>query len=147
MEAREMGATEVCVQAGLPPGIDGWFYVEMVKALHAAAPEMHLHGCSPEDVLYGAGLAGVPVEEYLAALKDAGLGSLPLQTILVAVVVASPVRAATFSVLGASILDWTPAVSIAVAVGLALVVLLPLAHPRVREAIRGVASEAVAPPG
>ncbi len=76
-EARELGATEVCMQAGLAPGLDGQYYVELVRAVHEALPDLHIHGCSPEEVLYGAGLAGVPVEDYLRALKDAGLGSLP----------------------------------------------------------------------
>ena len=77
LEAREMGATEVCLQAGLAPGLDAWFYVDLVRAVHQAAPELHIHGCSPEEVRYGATLAGVSVAEYLAALKEAGLGSLP----------------------------------------------------------------------
>ncbi len=76
-EAWERGATEVCVQAGLAPGIDGWHYVKMCRAITQELPGMHVHGFSPEEVLYGAKLAGVSVEEYLIALKEAGLGSLP----------------------------------------------------------------------
>lgn len=76
-EAWELGATEVCVQAGLAPGLDGWHYVTMLKALKDALPEMHVHGFSPEEVLYGSERAGVTVEDYLRALKDAGIGSLP----------------------------------------------------------------------
>jgi len=76
-EARDLGATEVCVQAGLAPELDGWFYVNLVRAVKEALPELHIHGCSPEEVLYGSQLAGVSVEDYLRALMDAGLGSLP----------------------------------------------------------------------
>jgi FO synthase subunit 2 len=76
-EAAELGATEVCVQAGLASGLDGWWYVEMVRGIKAAFPRLHIHGCSPEEVRYGAELAGVSVADYLRALKDAGLGSLP----------------------------------------------------------------------
>ena len=76
-EAHELGATEVCVQAGLAPGLDGWWYVDMVRQLHQALPDLHIHACSPEEVIYGSELAGVPVAEYLTALKEAGLGSLP----------------------------------------------------------------------
>ncbi len=76
-EAYELGATEVCVQAGLAPGIDGWQYVNLCRALKAALPDLHIHGFSPEEVLYGSTLAGVTVRDYLAALKDAGVGSLP----------------------------------------------------------------------
>jgi len=77
LEAREYGATEVCVQAGLAPGMDGRLYVELVRALKRAAPEMHVHAFSPEEIKYGAGLAKVPIRAYLEELKDAGLGSLP----------------------------------------------------------------------
>src|SRR5215467_8445243 len=76
-EARELGATEVCVQAGLAPGMDGWHYVNLCRAMNAALPDLHIHGFSPEEVLYGATLTGVSVREYLIALKEAGVGSLP----------------------------------------------------------------------
>lgn len=76
-EARELGATEVCVQAGLAPGIDGWYYVKLCKAIKEALPELHIHGFSPEEVLNGSTLTGVTVRDYLSALKDAGVGSLP----------------------------------------------------------------------
>ena len=76
-EARELGASEVCVQAGLAPGMDGWHYVKLCRTLKEALPDVHIHGFSPEEVLYGATLAGVSIREYLAALKDAGVGSLP----------------------------------------------------------------------
>jgi 7,8-didemethyl-8-hydroxy-5-deazariboflavin synthase CofH subunit len=76
-EAYELGASEVCVQAGLAPGMDGWQYVNLCRALKEALPDLHIHGFSPEEVLYGATLAGVTIREYLAALKAAGVGSLP----------------------------------------------------------------------
>jgi FO synthase subunit 2 len=76
-EAWELGASEVCVQAGLAPGLDGWHYVKLLKAIKSALPEIHVHGFSPEEVLYGAERADVTVEHYLRALKDAGIGSLP----------------------------------------------------------------------
>ncbi|HTM09678.1 MAG TPA: 5-amino-6-(D-ribitylamino)uracil--L-tyrosine 4-hydroxyphenyl transferase CofH [Verrucomicrobiae bacterium] len=76
-EAWEVGATEVCVQAGLAPGMDAWHYVKLCRALKDALPDLHIHGFSPEEVLYGATLGGVGVRDYLAALKDAGVGSLP----------------------------------------------------------------------
>jgi 7,8-didemethyl-8-hydroxy-5-deazariboflavin synthase CofH subunit len=76
-EAEELGATEVCVQAGLAPGIDGWHYVNLCRALKKAVPDLHIHGFSPEEVLYGSTLTGVSVRDYLTALKEAGVGSLP----------------------------------------------------------------------
>jgi 7,8-didemethyl-8-hydroxy-5-deazariboflavin synthase CofH subunit len=76
-EAWELGATEVCIQAGLPPKLDGRFYIDLTRALKAALPKLHLHAFSPEEVLYGSVRSGLPIKEYLAELKDAGLGTLP----------------------------------------------------------------------
>jgi FO synthase subunit 2 len=76
-EAVAMGATEVCIQAGLPPNADGRIYIDLCRAVKRALPEVHVHAFSPEEVKYGAGLLGVPFAAYLAELKDAGLGSLP----------------------------------------------------------------------
>jgi FO synthase subunit 2 len=76
-EAHDLGATEVCVQAGLAPGMNGWHYVDLCRALKQAVPALHIHGFSPEEVLYGSALTGVSVRDYLTALKDSGVGSLP----------------------------------------------------------------------
>src|SRR5205823_8510604 len=76
-EAHDLGATEVCVQAGLAPGMDGWHYVKLCRALKDSLPDLHIHGFSPEEVLYGSTLTGVTVRDYLSALKEAGVGSLP----------------------------------------------------------------------
>ena len=76
-EARDLGATEVCIQAGLAPGMDGWHYVKLCQALKESLPELHIHGFSPEEVLHGSNLTGVTIRDYLSALKDAGVGSLP----------------------------------------------------------------------
>jgi FO synthase subunit 2 len=76
-EAVEMGATEVCMQAGLPPDMDGGFYVELAAAVKKQFPGVHIHAFSPEEVLYGAVRSGASIRDYLSALKTAGLGSLP----------------------------------------------------------------------
>src|SRR5687768_18043187 len=52
-EAADMGATEVCIQAGLPPKLDGRFYIDLTRAIKAELPDIHLHTFSPEEVLYG----------------------------------------------------------------------------------------------
>lgn len=76
-QARDMGATEVCLQAGLSPNLNGDSYIELCRLVKEAAPEIHIHAFSPEEVKFGASLKRVPFSEYLAELKDAGLGSLP----------------------------------------------------------------------
>jgi FO synthase subunit 2 len=76
-EARDLGASEVCIQAGLPPKLDGWYYVDLVRTLKREVPELHLHAFSPEEILYGATRAGVSIRHYLEALRDAGHDTLP----------------------------------------------------------------------
>jgi 7,8-didemethyl-8-hydroxy-5-deazariboflavin synthase CofH subunit len=76
-EARDLGATEVCIQAGLPPRMDGSFYIDLCAAIKRAIPEIHVHAFSPEEILYGATLSNRSIEDYLMALKDVGLGSMP----------------------------------------------------------------------
>src|SRR5512145_1493617 len=76
-EASELGATEVCIQAGLPPKLDGRYYIDLTRAITTALPALHIHAFSPEEVLYGSVRSGLPIREYLAELKAAGLGTLP----------------------------------------------------------------------
>ena len=76
-EAWELGATEVCIQAGLPPKMEGDYYIELTRAIKRELPEIHVHGFSPEEVLYGAIRSRCSIEEYLKGLKEAGVGSLP----------------------------------------------------------------------
>ena len=76
-EARDLGATEVCIQAGLPPRVDGSFYINLCAAIKKEFPEIHVHAFSPEEILYGATLSDRSIEDYLMALKDVGLGSMP----------------------------------------------------------------------
>jgi 7,8-didemethyl-8-hydroxy-5-deazariboflavin synthase CofH subunit len=76
-EAVDLGATEVCIQAGLPPKLDGGFYIDLTRALASALPGLHLHAFSPEEVLYGSVRSGLPIKQYLVELRAAGLGTLP----------------------------------------------------------------------
>lgn len=76
-EAVDLGATEVCMQAGLPPKMDGRFYIDLTQAVKKVLPDLHIHAFSPEEVQYGAIRAGVPVVQYLRELKTVGLGTLP----------------------------------------------------------------------
>ncbi|GIS82507.1 MAG: 7,8-didemethyl-8-hydroxy-5-deazariboflavin synthase subunit CofH [Dehalococcoidia bacterium] len=76
-EAWNYGATEVCVQAGLPPQMEGDLYIKLTEAIKSELPDMHIHGFSPEEVLYGSIRSKTSIKEYLTGLKDAGVGSLP----------------------------------------------------------------------
>jgi FO synthase subunit 2 len=77
LEAQSLGATEVCIQAGLVPETGARFYVDLVSAIKAAAPAMHVHALSPEEVKHAATRSGWPLRRVLEELKEAGLGSLP----------------------------------------------------------------------
>ena len=77
LEARERGATEVCIQGGLPHGLPRFYYRDILRAVKAAVPDMHTHAFSPMEIVYGVELTGMPLREYLLMLKDAGLDTLP----------------------------------------------------------------------
>jgi len=76
-EAHALGATEVCIQAGLPPDMDASLYEDICRAIKREVPDIHIHGFSPEEVLYGASRSKASVREYLLRLKDAGVNTLP----------------------------------------------------------------------
>jgi 7,8-didemethyl-8-hydroxy-5-deazariboflavin synthase CofH subunit len=76
-EAWDYGATEVCVQAGLPPKMEGDLYIRLCEAIKKELPDMHIHGFSPEEVLYGSIRSDCTIKAYLTELKAAGVGSLP----------------------------------------------------------------------
>ncbi|MGH9676130.1 MAG: radical SAM protein, partial [Candidatus Acidiferrum sp.] len=76
-EAWELGASEVCIQGGLPRDLDGFFYRDILRAIKKALPQMHVHAFSPMEIAYGVEKTGMPLRDYLQMLKDEGLGSIP----------------------------------------------------------------------
>ena len=76
-EAYQLGATEVCIQAGLPPDMEGDLYENICRAIKKEIPDIHIHGFSPEEVLYGATRSKTTIEDYLMRLKEAGVNTLP----------------------------------------------------------------------
>jgi FO synthase len=76
-EAWQRGATEVCMQGGIHPDFTGETYLRICRAAKQAQPQIHVHAFSPLEVSHGAQTLGIPVGEFLAELKRAGLGSLP----------------------------------------------------------------------
>lgn len=77
VEARQRGATEVCLQGGIHPSFTGRTYLDIVAAIKTAVPDIHIHAFSPLEVTHGASTLGVTLEVYLRRLKLAGLASLP----------------------------------------------------------------------
>lgn len=77
VEAVGLGATEVCIQGGLPKDLDGYYYVNLLRAIKARLPELHVHAYSPMEITYGVEKTRLPLREYLLMLKEAGLNSIP----------------------------------------------------------------------
>ena len=76
-EAHQVGATEVCIQAGLPPDMEGDLYENICKDIKKEIPDIHIHGFSPEEILYGAARSETTIEEFLKRMKEAGVDTLP----------------------------------------------------------------------
>ena len=77
LEAVECGATEVCIQGGLPKDLNGNYYVELLRAIKTRLPELHVHAYSPMEITYGVEKTRLPLRDYLLMLREAGLGSIP----------------------------------------------------------------------
>src|SRR5437763_9471458 len=76
-EAWERGAVEICLQGGIHPAFTGQTYLDICRAVKAAVPDLHVHAFSALEVWQGAATLGLPLDEYLARLRGAGLASLP----------------------------------------------------------------------
>lgn len=76
-EASDLKATELCIQAGLPPNMNPRLYESIAKEIKATLPHMYLHAFSPEEVKYSAKRNNISVREMLERLKAAGVDSLP----------------------------------------------------------------------
>lgn len=76
-EAESWGATEVCIQGGLPRNLPPFYYRDILRSVKSATPKMHAHAFSPMEMAYGVELTGMPVREYLLMLKENGLDTLP----------------------------------------------------------------------
>ena len=77
VQAWELGATEVCIQGGLPRGLPPYYYRDILRGVKSAVPGMHIHAFSPMEIVYGVELTGMPLRDYLSMLRDNGLGTLP----------------------------------------------------------------------
>ena len=76
-DAWGMGATEVCIQGGLPHGLPPFYYRDLLRAIKSELPQMHIHAFSPMEITYGVQLTGMKLHDYLAMLRDNGLDTLP----------------------------------------------------------------------
>jgi FO synthase len=76
-EAWAAGATEVCMQGGIHPDLPGTFYLDLLDAVKARVPGIHVHAFSPMEILNGATRMGASFAEFLTACREHGLGTIP----------------------------------------------------------------------
>ncbi|MEM7299544.1 MAG: 5-amino-6-(D-ribitylamino)uracil--L-tyrosine 4-hydroxyphenyl transferase CofH [Pseudomonadota bacterium] len=76
-EAWDRGGTEVCIQGGLHPKMQGTYYRDLVLAIKSTLPDMHIHAFSPFEIWYGANKTKMSYQDFLTDLRDCGLGSMP----------------------------------------------------------------------
>ena len=76
-EAVAAGATEICMQGGIHPDLPGTAYFDLAREVKRRAPQIHLHAFSPMEVVNGAARTGLSIREFLTALREAGVGSIP----------------------------------------------------------------------
>ncbi len=76
-EAWRFGATEVCMQGGIHPDLPGTFYFDLLDAVKARTPDIHIHAFSPMEVLNGATKLGISFREFLEECGRRGLGTIP----------------------------------------------------------------------
>ncbi|WP_431728762.1 bifunctional FO biosynthesis protein CofGH [Verrucosispora sp. TAA-831] len=77
LQAWDAGAGEVCIQGGIDPKLPVTIYADLVRAIKARVPRMHVHAFSPMEIVTAAAKAGVPVKEWLTGLREAGLDTIP----------------------------------------------------------------------
>ena len=76
-EAHVAGATEVCMQGGIDPELPVTGYADLVRAVKAKVPSMHVHAFSPMEISNGVTRSGMSVREWLIGLREAGLDTIP----------------------------------------------------------------------
>ena len=76
-EAKAMGATEMHVVGGLHHQKSFDWYVNIVRVIHEAWPELHIKAWTGVEIDWFSFLTKQPVRWVLEQLREAGLGSMP----------------------------------------------------------------------
>ncbi len=69
--------TEVHIVGGLSSSLTLTYFEEMFRALRSNHPDIHIQALTVVEIEHLSSISGFPVQEVLARLKAAGLGSLP----------------------------------------------------------------------
>lgn len=76
-DAADLGATEICVQGALRGDEDPAGYLDIVRAVKRGAPGIHVHAYRPLDVRDLAERGGLGLDGALAAMRAAGVDTVP----------------------------------------------------------------------
>lgn len=76
-EAQHQGATEVHLVGGLHPDLPFDFYLELLREIGQAAPQLHIKAFTAVEIDWFATISGLSAETVLERLMAAGLGSMP----------------------------------------------------------------------
>jgi FO synthase len=76
-DAQARGATEVCMQGGINPDMPPFKYRDLLVLIKSHFPEIHMHAFSPMEIMYGSRRTQMEYREYIAMMREAGLGSIP----------------------------------------------------------------------
>jgi aminodeoxyfutalosine synthase len=76
-KAAESGATEVHIVGGLHPWQKFDYYLDMLRGIRRECPDLHIKAFTAIEIVHFSRIAHLSIHEVLAALRDAGLGSMP----------------------------------------------------------------------
>jgi len=76
-QAHDRGATELHIVGGLHHKLPFEYYVDVVKWINHAYPELHIKAYTAVEIEFFAKIAKKPIVQIIQELVDAGLGSLP----------------------------------------------------------------------
>ena len=76
-DAVDRGATEICMQGGINPEMDAFGYRDLLIAIKAKYPHIHVHAFSPMEIMYGTRRTGLSYHDYITMLREAGLDTIP----------------------------------------------------------------------
>ncbi|MGE5703906.1 MAG: cyclic dehypoxanthinyl futalosine synthase [Clostridia bacterium] len=76
-ETVNVGGTEILMQGGTNPDLPFDYYLNLLRKIKSRFPHITMHSFSTAEVEKMAQVSGLPIEEVLKQLKEAGLDSLP----------------------------------------------------------------------
>ena len=76
-KAAEAGATEVHIVGGLHPWQKFEYYLDMLRGVRRECPDLHIKAFTAIEIVHFSRISRLSVHDVLAALRDAGLGSMP----------------------------------------------------------------------